>query len=124
MASEGTGIIGKGIYIKGNLTGAGDLTIEGRVEGHVSLKNHLTIEESGKIDADIRVERLTVNGQANGNIDAGDLVAINASAKVTGDIKAPKVIIEDGAHFNGSIEMDVELPEDLQQQQRSTPARR
>ncbi len=114
MASEGTGIIGKGIHIKGNLSGGGDLIIEGRVEGHVSLKNHLTIENTGKIDADIRVNRLTINGEANGNIDAGELVAISASAVVTGDIKAPKVIIEDGAHFNGSIEMDVPLPDDLE----------
>ena len=28
--------------------GGGDLIIEGRVEGHVSLKNHLTIEGTGK----------------------------------------------------------------------------
>ena len=113
MSNEGTGIIGKGIHIKGNLTGGGDLTIEGRVEGHVSLKNHLTIEGTGRVNADIRAQRLTINGEANGNIDAGDLVAINASAVVTGDVKAPKVIIEDGAHFNGSIEMEVKLPEDL-----------
>lgn len=113
MASEGTGIIGKGIYIKGNLTGGGDLIIEGRVEGHVSLKNHLTIEGTGKVNADIRAERLTIHGEANGNIDAGDLVSINTAAVVTGDIKAPKVIIEDGAHFNGSIEMDVRLPDDI-----------
>jgi len=114
MANEGTGIIGKGIFIKGNLTGGGDLVIEGRVEGHVSLKNHLTIEGTGKVNADIRAEQLTINGEANGNIDAGDLVSINASAVVTGDIKAPKVFIEDGAHFNGSIEMDVKLPDDIE----------
>ena len=59
------------------------------------------------------MNRLTINGEANGNIDAGELVAISASAVVTGDVKAPKVIIEDGAHFNGSIEMDVKLPEDV-----------
>ena len=114
MASDdGTGIIGKGIFIKGNLTGGGDLTIEGRVEGHVALKNHLTIEGTGKVDADIRAERLTIHGEANGNIDAGELVSIAQSAVVTGDIKSPKVIIEDGAHFNGSIDMDVPVPDDL-----------
>ena len=40
-------------------------------------------------------------------------MAISASAKVAGDIKAPRVVIEDGAVFNGSIEMDVKLPEDI-----------
>jgi cytoskeletal protein CcmA (bactofilin family) len=111
--AEQVNIIGRGITIRGNLSGAGDLVIEGQVEGQIALKNHLTIENSGKVQADIRVEELTVNGEASGNIDAGSRVAINASAKVSGDIKAPRFVIEDGAVFNGSVEMDVKLPDDI-----------
>src|SRR5689334_7066593 len=111
--AEQSGIIGKGIVIKGNLTGGGDLVIEGRVEGQINLKNHLTIESTAKVQADIRAEELTINGEASGNIDASTKVAINNSAKVAGDIKAPRVVIEDGAVFNGSVEMDVTLPDDL-----------
>ena len=107
------GIIGKGITIKGSLTGGGDLVIEGRVEGQIALKNHLTIENTGKVQADIKAEELTINGEASGNIEASSRVAINNSAKVAGDIKAPRVVIEDGAVFNGSIEMDVKLPDDI-----------
>jgi cytoskeletal protein CcmA (bactofilin family) len=106
-------IIGRGITIRGSLTGGGDLVIEGRVEGQINLKNHLTIEGSGKVEADIRADELTINGEAAGNIDASTKVAINASAKVNGDIKAHRVVIEDGAVFNGSIEMDVKLPDDI-----------
>lgn len=113
MASEGNGIIGKAITIRGNLTGDGDLLVEGQVEGQVSLKNHLTIESTGKIDAEIRTGVLTIHGEANGQIEVDELVSLHSSAIVTGDIKAPKVIIEDGARFNGSIEMEIELPEDL-----------
>ena len=93
--------------------GGGNLVIEGRVEGQIALKNHLTIETTGKVEADIRAEELTINGEASGNIDASSRVAINTSAKVAGDIKAPRVVIEDGAVFNGSIEMDVKLPDDI-----------
>ncbi|MBL8957912.1 MAG: bactofilin BacN [Myxococcaceae bacterium] len=106
-------IIGKGITIRGSLSGGGDLVIEGRVEGQIALKNHLTIETSGKVQADIRADELTINGEAAGNIDASSRVAINSSAKVNGDVKAPRVVIEDGAVFNGSIEMDVKLPDDI-----------
>ena len=108
-----TGIIGKGITIRGSLSGGGDLVIESRVEGQIALKNHLTIEGTGYVQADIRAEELTINGEASGNIDASSRVAINASARVAGDVKAPRVIIEDGAVFNGSIEMDVQLPDDI-----------
>lgn len=106
-------IIGRGITIRGSLTGGGDLVIEGRVEGQVNLKNHLTIEGSGVVEADIRADELTINGEASGNIDASTKVAINTSARVNGDIKAARVVIEDGAVFNGSIEMDVKLPDDI-----------
>jgi cytoskeletal protein CcmA (bactofilin family) len=111
--AEQSGIIGKGIVIRGSLSGGGDLVIEGRVEGQISLKNHLTIESTARVQADIRAEELTINGEASGNIDASSRVAVNASAKVAGDIKAPRVVIEDGAVFNGSIEMDVQLPDDI-----------
>jgi len=113
MANEQANIIGKGIMIRGSLSGGGDLVIEGRVEGQISLKNHLTIETSGRVEADIRADELTINGEAAGNIDASSRVAINSSAKVNGDVKAPRVVIEDGAVFNGSIEMDVKLPDDI-----------
>jgi cytoskeletal protein CcmA (bactofilin family) len=113
MASETTGIIGKGIIIRGNMTGGDDLIIEGRVEGHVAIKNHLTIETTGAVNADIKAGTLTINGEANGNIDASERVSMNATSKVTGDIKAHRVVIEDGARFNGSIEMDVKLPNDV-----------
>ncbi len=108
-----TGIIGKGIVIRGNLTGGGDLIIEGLVEGQVALKNHLTIERTGRVQAEIRADQLTINGEASGNIDAGSRVSINSTAKVAGDIKAPRVVIEDGAVFNGTIQMDVKLPDDI-----------
>lgn len=111
--NDQTGIIGKGITIKGNLTGGGDLIVEGRLEGQVSLKNHLIIEATGRVQADIKVEEMTINGEASGNIDASSKVSINSSAKVSGDIKAMKIVIEDGAVFNGSIEMDVKLPDDI-----------
>jgi cytoskeletal protein CcmA (bactofilin family) len=109
--ADATGVIGKGIEIKGTLSGAGDLVVEGRVEGQISLKNTLTIEDSGEVQADVEVESIVVNGKMSGNIEATDKVQVSSSARMVGDIKAPRVVIEDGARFKGSIEMDVKLPE-------------
>lgn len=103
-------VIGRGITIKGNLSGAEQLVIEGTVEGHISLKNHLTIKETGRITADITTHSLLVHGQVSGNIEADDLVSLSSEASVVADIKAPRVVLEDGARFKGRIEMDVELP--------------
>jgi cytoskeletal protein CcmA (bactofilin family) len=103
-------IIGKNIQIRGKLAGSEDLVVEGRIEGTVALKNHLTIEQSGVVDADVEVRDLTVHGEMRGDIHADGTVSVSNAAKVIGNIRAPKIILEDGARFKGSIEMDVELP--------------
>jgi len=113
MAADSPCVIGKGIQIRGNLSGAEDLIIEGRVEGHIALSNHVTIESTGQIVADISTRSLSIQGEVSGNIEAEDTVSINADAKVLADIRAPRVIIEDGARFKGRVEMDVELPDDI-----------
>lgn len=110
MAENKPCVIGRGITIKGNLAGSEELVIEGSVEGHIVLKEHLTIKETGSITADIEVQSLLVHGSVSGNIDAQDLVSLSAEASVVADIRAPRVVIEDGARFRGRIEMDVELP--------------
>jgi cytoskeletal protein CcmA (bactofilin family) len=87
--------------------------VEGRVEGHVSLQDHVTVDDSGTVVADIETRELTVNGKMSGNIDATQRVSISTTATVIGDIRAPRVVIEDGARFRGNIEMDVPLPKDI-----------
>jgi cytoskeletal protein CcmA (bactofilin family) len=104
-------IIGSGITINGRVTGDEDLIVEGRIEGTITLNNHLIIEQTGVVVADVQAVILTIRGQMNGNIIAQDVVSIMADATVIGDITAPRVIIEDGARFKGNIEMDVALPE-------------
>ena len=101
------GVIGRGLFIKGELHGEEDLIIEGRVEGEITLKKHLVIETTGVILADIQTENITIKGEMRGNMTATEKVEILANARVVGDIVAPRVVIEDGAHFKGHIEMPV-----------------
>jgi cytoskeletal protein CcmA (bactofilin family) len=55
--------------------------------------------------ADIQTENITIKGEMRGNMSASDKVEIHADSRVVGDIVAPRVVIEDGAHFKGHIEM-------------------
>ena len=53
--------IGKSVFIKGELTGDEDLTIEGRVEGKIDLREHnLVIGPNGKITAEVYAKSITV----------------------------------------------------------------
>jgi cytoskeletal protein CcmA (bactofilin family) len=106
MADIGNaGVIGRGLFIKGELHGEENLIIEGRVEGEITLKKHLLIESTGVILADVNTENITIKGEMRGNMTASSKVEIHSDARVVGDITAPRVVIEDGAHFKGHIEM-------------------
>jgi cytoskeletal protein CcmA (bactofilin family) len=99
--------IGQSIHIKGELTGNEDLTIEGKVEGKIFLKdNNLTIGANGKITAEITAKTVMVLGEVSGNITADDKVEVATSGSMRGDIVAPRVVLADGAKFKGAIDMD------------------
>lgn len=106
LAKEEVINIGKSVFIKGELTGDEDLTIEGRVEGKIELKDHnLVIGPNGKINAEINAKNVTIIGSVVGNITASDIIEIKSSGSVMGDIKAPRISVADGAHFKGSVDM-------------------
>ena len=99
--------IGKSVQIKGELTGSEDLTIDGKVEGKIHMKDHnLTVGPNGSINAEIHAKAVVVLGKLVGNIKAGEKVEVAASGSMEGDIVAPRVALADGARFKGSIDME------------------
>jgi cytoskeletal protein CcmA (bactofilin family) len=113
--------IGQTIFIKGELTGTEDLTIEGRVEGKIELKDHnLTIGPNGKIKADVYAKSIVITGEVLGNAFASEKVEITNSGVLKGDITSPRIVIADGAQFKGSVDMDkgASVSRDNRQQQR------
>jgi cytoskeletal protein CcmA (bactofilin family) len=98
--------IGKSVFVKGELTGDEDLTIEGRVEGRIELADHkLVIGPNGRIRAEINAKEVTVIGSVEGNLSVQGLLEITSSGSVKGDIRASRISIADGAYFVGHIEM-------------------
>ena len=95
--------IGKSVFVKGELTGDEDLTIEGRVEGRIELADHkLVIGPNGRIRAEINAKEVTVIGSVEGNLSVQGLLEITSSGSVKGDIKASRISIADGAYFRGT----------------------
>jgi cytoskeletal protein CcmA (bactofilin family) len=105
--------IGPRMTVRGALLGEDDLVVEGRVEGSIAIAGHLVVAEGGVVESDIEVESVDIRGQVVGDVIASSSVTIHPGAQVHGNVRAPRVVIEDGAHFKGSVEMDVELPEGL-----------
>jgi len=100
-------MIGTKVVIKGDLFSEEDLTIDGAVEGTVTAKNNeVHVGAAGKLKATVRAKNARIEGSVEGEIHCSECALITATANVQGTIVAPRVILEDGAKFKGSIDMD------------------
>lgn len=112
-SSSGSCVIGPEIAVRGTLQGEEDLVVQGRIEGTVSLAGHLVVAQSGDVEADLEVDSMEIHGQVRGDIVATRSVTIERGAHVSGNVKAPRVIINDGAQFDGAVDMEVDLPDGM-----------
>jgi len=106
-ASGGNARLGASLHVKGEITGNEDLTIDGSVEGLVHLEDRkLTIGASARLTADVIAREVVVYGNVKGNLRARDRIEIKKDGSVVGDLTTARIMIEDGAYFKGSIEID------------------
>ncbi len=98
--------MGQSIAIKGELSGAEDLTLEGQVEGKINLpENVLTIGTSARINAEVIAKSIVVLGQLVGNVTVKEKFELRAGGSMQGNLKAPRIAMADGAIFGGKVEM-------------------
>jgi cytoskeletal protein CcmA (bactofilin family) len=98
--------IGPSISINGQITSKEDVTIHGQVVGTISMEQGaLLIAATANVKADADGTRVTIHGTFAGDIAASERVELAASSKVQGTLVAPAVVLQDGALFNGSIEV-------------------
>jgi cytoskeletal protein CcmA (bactofilin family) len=92
-------IISSDLTIKGNLTCAGDIQIDGHIEGDVA-SHSVKIGEGADMRGTITAEAVRICGTVHGEIKAAT-VALEKTAKITGNIMHQSLSIEAGAHFEG-----------------------
>jgi cytoskeletal protein CcmA (bactofilin family) len=106
-SSTGSARLGATLHVKGEITGNEDLAIDGSVEGLVHLEDRkLTVGPSAKLTADVIAREVVVYGNVKGNLRARDRIEIKKDGSVIGDLTTARIMIEDGAYFKGSIEID------------------
>lgn len=106
-AAAKAAVIGPGIVIDGNISGNENLLIEGKVKGNVHLGSHeVTVGKTGDVNADVTAKVIRVAGKVRGDLTGKEKVIISNTGNVHGNIVAPRMLLEDGAVFKGSIDMD------------------
>jgi cytoskeletal protein CcmA (bactofilin family) len=99
-------LIGPGTVIKGNLICDGDIRIDGKVEGTVTVGQRLVVGETGMIIGHVNASYVTISGSVIGNIQSDQTTILHGKSSVKGDVYTSQIIIESGARFNGKCVMD------------------
>ena len=98
--------IGRSLVIKGEVSGAESLYIDGRVEGTMNLAdNRVTIGRNGSVTANINAREVVIMGTVKGNIECTDRLDIRSEGSLTGDVISQRISVEDGAVLKGSVEV-------------------
>jgi cytoskeletal protein CcmA (bactofilin family) len=106
-ADHETGRLGSSLQVKGDITGTEDLLIDGSVEGLIQLdERKLTVGAAAKVTADINARDVVVYGSVKGNVRATGRIEIKKDGSIIGNLTTAQIMIEDGADFKGSIEID------------------
>ena len=102
---RGITLIAPGSRIKGEVTGASELLVEGEVEGEVRIDSVVVVGAEGTVRGPIVAQTVRIMGRVIGSVHAADRVEVAASGRLEGDIAAPRIVIAEGAFFKGRVEM-------------------
>ncbi len=98
--------VSKGVAVKGEISGREDVFIDGVVEGTVRLEGaSLTIGPNGRVTAEVEAREIVVHGRVQGNLRGRDRVRIARTASVRGDVLTHCIAMEEGAVFQGRVEV-------------------
>jgi len=104
-AAPRASVLGPTLRFRGELSAQEDLIVQGSVDGSITHTQSLTIGTDGSMTGNIRARVIVIDGKVDGDLYATESVNIRATAKVKGNVFAPRVAIQDGAFFQGQVEM-------------------
>lgn len=116
MASSRGGdpnVLGRGVRIRGRLSGEGDLRIDGEIDGDVKVGGSLELGQTATVSGNLTAKSVVIDGSLTGDVESQGPVVIRSSARVAGNMSGSEIALEEGAAFSGRIEADFELPDGL-----------
>lgn len=112
--NNGTTLISKDTTVTGDISFAGNLVIEGRVEGNIFAEDtagaNLKVLDSGSVAGEIRVPSIVINGSVVGDVFAAEHVELAAKAVVDGNVHYKLIEMVKGAQVNGNLLFRQEMP--------------
>lgn len=97
-------MLGRSIVLKGEVSSAEDMTVEGRIDGPITCEGKsVIIARTAEVTGNVVARDITVFGQMAGQLVASEVVDIRAEATVSGQVISPRFILQEAARFNGRV---------------------
>jgi cytoskeletal protein CcmA (bactofilin family) len=98
--------IGAGTAVRGQVAAREDLWIDGQLEGEAQAPAHqIVVGASGRVRGELRARSVVIEGELIGDLRAEHQATLRAGARMLGDIRSPRVVLEEGCHYTGRIDM-------------------
>ncbi len=104
-SDDSTTVIGRGIHIRGELTGSAPIEVWGSLEGVTGTEGLFWVREGGQVGGEIAAADIIIEGHVEGTVSAEHKVEFRPTCKVQGNVAASTVAIDEGAFFEGRIHM-------------------
>ena len=108
-------IVGFDSALSGVINTEFSIRLEGDFEGEIRTQGTVFVGHKSKIKGNISALRLIVQGEILGDVDVVESIEIMRTGTIIGDIFGKKLIIDEGATFKGSVNMDVISPSKIKE---------
>ncbi len=120
--AEGFSVIDRHSNFDGAFIAKRDLRIEGEVRGSINCAGTLFIAQGATVNAEVEAENITVAGDISGEIVCRGRLQVMPSGRLRGKVATKALIINEGAFYEGEMEMAVETRVSAGATPRSLPA--
>lgn len=102
---EGFSVIDRHSNFDGAFIAKRDLRIEGEVRGSINCNGTLFIAQGATVNAEVEAENITVAGDISGEIVCRGRLQVMPSGRLRGKVATKALIINEGAFYEGEMEM-------------------
>ncbi len=96
-------VIGKGLVVRGELSGEGNIELGDQFEGKIYLTGSVVVLEGASIQSDISATEIVVAGAVRGNLMATEKVEFSSSGRLFGNVRSKVLVVREGARVSGRI---------------------
>ena len=116
-------LIPRGTRIDGQIETAGDLTVEGRLDGRIEIGGLLVVAAGATCRASVRAREARIAGEIMGEVVCSAAIEVLPGGRVVGDLRAPEIEVDAKAFVDGRVDLLPPQPEAIAVQRARVSAR-